>query len=84
MLTYHAETVRATAAEDALDVRLDVVEGGASVNGSIAKAQSEAQAFASNAVSNEAIARQSADAVLQSQIDAIADAFQYKGNVITG
>ena len=80
----NAETVRATAAEDALDVRLDVVEGGASVNGSIAKAQSEAQAFASNAVSNEAIARQSGDAVLQSQIDAIADAFQYKGNVITG
>ena len=32
-------------------------------------------------VSNEAIARQAADAVLQAQINAIADAFQYKGNV---
>mgnify|MGYP003650980224 CR=1 FL=1 len=75
------EEARATSAEQGLDARLDIVEGGSGVNGSIAKAQADAQAFASNAVSNEAIARQSADAVLQAQIDAIADAFQYKGNV---
>ena len=76
-----SETTRATSAENALDGRLDIVEGGTGVNGSIAKAQSDAQAFASNAVSNEAVSRQAADAVLQSQIDAIADAFQYKGNL---
>ena len=75
------EETRAENAENALDARLDVVEGGSSVSGSIAKAQADAQSFASNAVNNEAIARQSADAVLQGQIDAIADAFQYKGNV---
>ena len=76
-----AEETRATAAEGALGSRLDTVEGGSNVNGSISKAQADAQSFASNAVSNEAIARQAADVVLQTQIDAIADAFQYKGNV---
>ena len=80
-LDLDSEEARAVAAEQGLDARLDIVEGGSSVNGSISKAQADAQAFASNAVSNEAIARQAADAVLQAQIDAIADAFQYKGNV---
>jgi hypothetical protein len=75
------EEARALSAEAGLDARLDVVEGVSSVSGSISKAQADAQAFASNAVSNEAIARQAADAVLQAQVDAIADAFQYKGNV---
>ena len=75
------EEGRALLAEAGLDARLDIVEGGTSVSGSIDKAQADAQAFASNAVSNEAIARQAADAVLQAQVDAIADAFQYKGNV---
>ena len=80
-LDLDGEEARAIAAEQGLGSRLDIVEGGSSVNGSISKAQADAQAFASNAVSNEAIARQAADAVLQAQIDAIADAFQYKGNV---
>tara|TARA_R110002020_G_scaffold403525_1_gene613670 strand:- start:485 stop:3046 length:2562 start_codon:yes stop_codon:yes gene_type:complete len=78
------EEARALSAESALSSRLDTVEGGSSVNGSIAKAQVDAQAFATNAVNNEAGARQAADLVLQTQIDAIADAFQYKGNITTG
>ena len=75
------ETARAIASEQGLDARIDIVEGGSSVTGSIAKAQLDAQTFTSVSVNNEAVARQQADAVLQSQIDAIADAFQYKGNV---
>ena len=80
-LDLNNEEARALSAEAGLDARLDVVEGSSSVSGSISKAQADAQAFASNAVSNEAISRQAADAVLQAQVDAIADAFQYKGNV---
>ena len=76
-----AETSRASTAEQGLASRLDIVEGGSSVSGSIAKAQADAQAFASNAVSNEAQARQIADGILQSQIDAIGDAVHYKGRI---
>ena len=75
------EETRAEAAESVLDSRLDTVEGGSSVIGSIAKAQADAQSFTTIAVSNEANSRTAADAILQSQIDAISDAVQYKGYV---
>jgi len=76
-----AENTRAVASENALDARLDIVEGGSNVNGSIAKAQVDAQAFATNAVNNEAQARVNGDYNLQLQIDAISSAFLYKGFV---
>jgi len=67
--------------DNAIDARLDIIEGGSNVSGSISKAQSDAQSFASNAVSNEAIARQQADSNLQIQIDSISSAFLYKGYI---
>ena len=76
-----SEESRATTSEIDLSSRLDTVEAGSSVSGSISKAQADAQNFASNAVNNEAVARQAAVSVVQAQVDAIADAFQYKGNV---
>ena len=75
------EFTRATTAEYALDDRLDIVEGGSNVNGSIAKAQADAQAFATSSVLNEATIRANADINLQVQIDAISSAFLYKGYV---
>ena len=74
------ETAR-VAADNSLDARLDIVEGGSHVSGSINKAQADAQAFAINAVANEALSRQSVDANLQFQIDAISSAFLYKGYI---
>ena len=76
-----SEQARATSVENSLDSRLDVVEGGSSVVGSINKAQADAQNFATNSVYNEAIARSNADANLQVQIDAISSAFLYKGYI---
>tara|TARA_R110002020_G_scaffold257408_8_gene471080 strand:+ start:1378 stop:3936 length:2559 start_codon:yes stop_codon:yes gene_type:complete len=73
------EEVRAIAAENALDARLDVVEG--SGVGSINKAQSDAQLYAAQIVANEANSRSQGDANLQIQIDAISSAFLYKGYV---
>ena len=76
-----SEQSRATSVENSLDARLDVVEGSSVTTGSIAKAQTDAQNFATNAVYNEAISRSSADANLQIQIDAISSAFLYKGYI---
>ena len=73
------EVTRATSAENVLDGRLDIIEGGSTVSGSINKAQADAQSFASSIVSNEASLRISADNNLQIQIDAISSAFLYKG-----
>ena len=67
--------------DNALDARLDIVEGSSTTTGSIAKAQSDAQAFATSAVSSEAAIRSAADANLQTQIDSISDAFHYKGYI---
>ena len=75
------ETSRATSAENALDTRLDIVEGADTVVGSIAKAQADAQTYADGIVSTEASARATADAGLQSQIDALSGAFIYRGYV---
>ena len=75
------EQSRATSVENSLDARLDVVEGSSVTPGSIAKAQTDAQNFATNAVYNEAISRSNADANLQVQIDAISSAFLYKGYI---
>ena len=74
-----AEETRATVAENALGSRLDTIEGASNIVGSIAKAQADAQTFATNAVNDEASSRANADANLQTQIDALQGAFLYKG-----
>ncbi len=70
-------------ADNALDSRLDTLEGSSTTPGSVAKAQADAQYYASAAVSSEASARAVGDALLQSQINAIADAVQYKGRILS-
>ena len=76
-----SEAATRLSADNALDARLDTVEGTSTTTGSIAKAQLDAQAFATASVSSEAASRSAADVVLQNQINAISDAFQYKGNI---
>ena len=65
--------MRAVSAEGALSSRLDVVEGDSSVVGSIAKAQSDAQAFATNAIAFQANIRVAAEAVLNLKMDNLAE-----------
>ena len=74
-----AEEARALLAEQALDGRLDVVEGSAS--GSIEYAKEEAKTYADGITANEATLRAASDAGLQSQIDALNGAFIYRGYV---
>jgi len=78
-----SETQRAIGEENALSSRLDIVEGPVSTSGSIAKAQADAQVFTLASVGNEAIARITADQVLQEQINALGDAVQYKGRILS-
>jgi hypothetical protein len=78
-----SEASTARSAEDALDSRLDIVEGSATTTGSIAKAQADAQAFATASTASEANSRAIADNLLQSQIDAIGDAVHYKGRILS-
>ena len=74
-----SEIASRVAGDNALDARLDVIEG--SGIGSIEKAQGDAEAFANAAVGAEAQSRAQADLLLQSQIDAIGDAVHYKGRI---
>lgn len=63
-----AEEARALAAEAALDVRLDVLEGSGA--GSVAKAQLDAQAYADAAVLVEKTRAEAAESALQGEVDA--------------
>jgi hypothetical protein len=76
-----SEAVSRLTADNALDARLDTLEASSTTAGSVAKAQADAQAFATASVSSEAAIRGAADAGLQLQIDAISAAFLYKGYV---
>ena len=58
-------------ADNALDGRLDVLEGADSVAGSVAKALKDAKEYADAGISSEASARSSADTTLQSNIDGL-------------
>ena len=78
-----SEAVSRLSADSALDSRLDIVEGSSTTTGSIAKAQADAQLFATASVASEANSRAIADALLQSQIDAIGDAVHYKGRILS-
>jgi len=64
-----AEQGRAQAAEQALDGRLDVIEG--SGEGSVAKAEQDAKDFASGLVSDEESARMAADLSLGNRVSAL-------------
>lgn len=73
-----SEAAARESADNALDARLDIVEGSDSTVGSIAKALKDAKDYTDletsareTAVSNEQSARESADTNLQEQIDAL-------------
>ena len=63
-----AQEIKDRAAGDvALDGRLDIIEGAGA--GSVAKAQADAQTFATGAVATEAAARTTADGLLDGRLD---------------
>ena len=76
-----SEATSRIAADNAQDARLDIIEGSSTTTGSIAKAQADAQTFATASVASEAAIRASTDTSLQLQIDAISSAFLYKGYI---
>jgi hypothetical protein len=59
------------AGDNALDARLDVLEGADSVEGSVAKAEKDAKDYADSLMSVEQSARESADSALDSRLDVI-------------
>jgi len=66
-----SEVAAREAADNALDARLDVLEGADSVEGSVAKAEKDAKDHADSIVASEQAAREAADSSLQSQINDI-------------
>jgi hypothetical protein len=62
------EITRATSAENALGGRLNILEGGASVEGSVAKAEQDAKDYADAAVAAEAVLRDAADVALDERV----------------
>ncbi|CAH9015714.1 conserved hypothetical protein [Vibrio phage 150E35-1] len=77
------EISRATAAEDALDVRLDVVEGVGV--GSVAKAQTDAQDYADAAVLVEKGRAEAAESALDTKIDNLQEGdITYVGKIVSG
>lgn len=67
----NAEETRALAAESALDARLDVIEGAATVEGSVAKAEADAKAHADAAVLVEKNRAEAAEAALDGRLDTV-------------
>ncbi len=57
--------------DNALDARLDVLEGADTVSGSVAKALKDAKAYTDSSVSAEQSARESADSDLDARLDVI-------------
>ena len=77
------ETSRATSAEDALDIRLDVIEGAG--DGSVAKAKTDAQTYADAAVLVEKHRAESAETTLDTKIDNLQEGdISYVGKIIAG
>lgn len=66
-----AEASARQSADDALDSRLDIIEGPNTQPGSIAKAEKDAKDYADFIVASEASARQSADNALDSRLDTL-------------
>ncbi|AUR86338.1 hypothetical protein NVP1084O_131 [Vibrio phage 1.084.O._10N.261.49.F5] len=77
------ETSRATAAENALDVRLDVIEGVGV--GSVSKAQTDAQDYADAAVLVEKNRAEAAESALDTKIDNLQEGdITYVGKIVAG
>jgi|GEM_PF-5513991 len=57
--------------DDALDARLDIIEGADSVEGSVAKAEKDAKDYADGLVSSEETAREAADDALDGRLDVL-------------
>ena len=77
------ETSRATAAENALDVRLDVIEGVGV--GSVSKAQTDAEAYADAAVLVEKNRAEAAESALDTKIDNLQEGdITYVGKIVAG
>lgn len=66
-----AETAARESADNALDARLDTLEGADTVEGSVAKAEKDAKDHADSIVATEQAAREAADTSLQNQINDI-------------
>lgn len=81
MLADENETDARVAADDALDARLDIIEGADSVEGSIAKAEKDAKDFAQGLVDDEQTARESADDALDARLDVLEGADSVVGSV---
>lgn len=59
------------AGDNALDARLDIIEGGESVSGSVAKALKDAKAYADSGISAEQTRAQGAESALDGRLDAL-------------
>lgn len=68
-------------ADDALDARLDILEGADSVEGSVAKAEKDAKDYADSKVSEEASARTTAINQLDARLDILEGADSVEGSV---
>lgn len=66
-----AEASLRASGDEALDMRLDVIEGDATTEGSILKAKADAESFAQGLVDSEQSARESADSDLDARLDVI-------------
>ena len=80
-----AEESARISADNALDARLDIIEGADTVEGSVAKAEKDAKDYTDAEVADEASLRTTADQALQAQIDTINDVLHEKEKfVLTG
>lgn len=69
------------AGDNALDARLDIVEGADTVEGSIAKAEKDAKDYTDAAISTEQAARSKADSDLDARLDVIEGLDTVEGSV---
>lgn len=65
------EVTRATGAENALDARLDIIEGSVTTEGSVAKAEADAKAHADSAVYIEKTRAEDAEDALDTRLDTL-------------
>lgn len=69
------------AADDALDARLDVLEGSDTTEGSVAKAEKDAKDHADSIVASEQSAREAADSAMDARLDVLEGSDSTEGSV---